>query len=71
MKKFEKWLNENNLPLQNDIKHMIGNPVFAIETNLNPLRKRILNGKTDEAIEIVNEIEVALNKIKEFLMKAE
>lgn len=64
--------------LENDMKHMIGNPVFAIETNLEPLRKRILEAKNAtnqifslkpciEALEIIDEIEVSLNKIKSFI----
>lgn len=63
---FKIWL-ENLLP--NDLKHTIGNPLFAIETNLNPLRKRIKDGRVEEALQIVAEIEVSLNKAKEALIR--
>ena len=46
------------------IEHEIGNPVFAIETNLSPLRKRIAENRVDEALQIVDEIEVSLERIK-------
>jgi uncharacterized protein YcgL (UPF0745 family) len=48
-------------------KHMVGNPVFAIETNLEPLRKRIVNGNVEEALQILKEIEQSVNRIKDFL----
>lgn len=65
MKSFRQW--EAELPLQNDPKHMIGNPVFAIETNIMPLRKRIVEGRTQEALEILADIETSLARIKDFL----
>jgi hypothetical protein len=46
---------------------MVGNPVFAIETNLEPLRKRIVNGNVEEALQILKEIEQSVNRIKDFL----
>jgi hypothetical protein len=68
MKSFNQW-KENELPMQNDVKHMIGNPIFAIETNIGPLRKRILEGRTEEAIEVLNSIAQSIEQIKEFLVK--
>lgn len=53
--------------LENDPKHIIGNAAFAIETNLAPLKKRIIEGRSQEALEIVQDIEVSIEKIKQFL----
>lgn len=47
-----------------DIEDRIGNPAFAIETNLDPLVKRISDGRTEEALKIVEEIRASLEKIK-------
>lgn len=60
------------LNLLSDLQHEVGNPVFAIETNLDPLRKRIKDSqeisgrsnKLSEALEIVDEIQASLEKIK-------
>jgi len=68
MKSFKQW-SENELPLQNDTKHMIGNPIFAIETNIVSLRKRIIEGRTQEAIDVLSSIENSINHIKEYLAK--
>lgn len=68
MKSYKQWA-ENEQPLQNDPKHMIGNPIFAIETNIAPLRKRIIEGRTQEALEVLESIETSLNQIKEFLVR--
>lgn len=60
-----------------DIKHLIGNPVFAIETNLECLRSRIgqmdsedLRGPSQvasEAYEICDAIQQSLETIKDVL----
>lgn len=47
--------------------HVIGNAAFAIETNLDPLRKRINAGQTAAAAEIIDDIESSIEKIKIFL----
>ena len=47
-----------------DIEHTIGNPLFAIETNLEPLRKRIKAGRMEEALEIVDDIQQSVEKAK-------
>ncbi|MEO5369422.1 MAG: HAMP domain-containing histidine kinase [Magnetococcus sp. DMHC-1] len=47
--------------------HKIGNPIFAIETNLNPLQKRISEARTEEAIEIINNIQISVEKSKAFI----
>lgn len=58
------------LNLLDRLQHTVGNPVFAIETNLGLLRKRIeagsfgVDGQLDEALEIVDEIRKSLEKIK-------
>lgn len=44
--------------------HKIGNPVFAIETDLDPLEKRILEDRKDEAVEVVENIRGAVEKAK-------
>ena len=44
--------------------HKIGNPVFAIETNLDPLKRRIASQKIDDALSIVDEIHVSIEKAK-------
>jgi hypothetical protein len=49
------------------VKERIGNPLFAIETNLEPLAKRIREGRTDEALEILDEIRLSVTKVKEAL----
>lgn len=46
-----------------DIKHFIGNPLFAIETNIHSLRRRI----PVESHEILDEIQVSIEKIKDFI----
>ena len=66
MKNFTEYI-EAGMPLQNDPEHIIGNPVFAIETNLISLRKRITSGRTEEALEIVDEIQVSIERIKSAL----
>lgn len=47
--------------------HKIGNPLFAIETNLDPLLLRIRNSRLDEAIEVVSEIGASVEKAKGFV----
>lgn len=49
---------------ENDIEHTVGNPLFAIETSLAPLRKRITELRTEEALSIVDLIEESVNKAK-------
>ena len=44
--------------------HKIGNPVFAIETNLGPLQKRITEDRKDEAVEVVESIRGSVEKAK-------
>jgi signal transduction histidine kinase len=44
--------------------HKIGNPIFAIETNLDPLQKRIIEGRTDEATEVIDSIRVSVENAK-------
>lgn len=47
--------------------HKIGNPIFAIETGLAPLRKRISEGKTDDALGVVDKIGRSVEKAKSFV----
>ena len=44
--------------------HKIGNPIFAIETNLDPLEKRVAEQRTSEAIEVVESIRVSVENAK-------
>jgi len=46
--------------------HKIGNPIFAIETDLKPLVRRIQEKRADEAVEVVNNIESSVEKAKAF-----
>lgn len=47
--------------------HKIGNPIFAIETDLDPLKKRIRENRTDEAMEVVSNIGASVEKAKAFV----
>jgi signal transduction histidine kinase len=44
--------------------HKIGNPIFAIETNLEPLKKRVFEGRAKEAIDVISRIGVSVEKAK-------
>jgi signal transduction histidine kinase len=44
--------------------HKIGNPIFAIETNLDPLRKRVSENRLREGLEVIDRIEVSVEKAK-------
>ena len=44
--------------------HKMGNPIFAIETNLDPLTRRINDGRADEAITVVQSIRSSIEKAK-------
>ena len=44
--------------------HKIGNPVFAIETNLDPLNKRITEQRTQEALVVLGKIRDSVEKAK-------
>ena len=44
--------------------HKIGNPIFAIETDLEPLRRRIIDGKANEAIAVTTNMQSAVEKAK-------
>jgi hypothetical protein len=62
MIKMKKILKEDQF--ESDIEHTVGNSLFAIETNLNPLRKRIQDGRISEALEIVNDLQASVEKAK-------
>lgn len=47
--------------------HKIGNPIFAIETDLDPLVKRIKENRQNESIEVVENIRSAVEKAKAFV----
>lgn len=47
--------------------HKLGNPVFAIETILAPLEKRINEGRTEEALEMSHRIQGSVEKAKEIV----
>lgn len=67
----QKRMNEELLRMWRDLSfstaHKIGNPIFAIETDLNPLLKRIREGREDESVEIVANIRAAVEKAKAFI----
>lgn len=44
--------------------HKIGNPLFAIETNLDPLQKRITEERPEEATQVVGSIRTSVEKAK-------
>ena len=47
--------------------HKLGNPVFALETNLGPLRKRITEVRTAEAVQIIDEMAASIDKAKDII----
>ncbi|NQT38639.1 MAG: HAMP domain-containing histidine kinase [Planctomycetes bacterium] len=47
--------------------HKIGNPIFAIETDLDPLKKRITEKRTDEAVDVIGNIRGAVEKAKNII----
>ncbi|MGO9097338.1 MAG: sensor histidine kinase [Bryobacteraceae bacterium] len=44
--------------------HKIGNPIFAIETNLDPLQKRVIEQRTVEAVEVIGSIRASIENAK-------
>jgi signal transduction histidine kinase len=44
--------------------HKMGNPIFAIETNLDPLNRRIEEGRASEAVDRVGKIRKSVEKAK-------
>jgi phosphoglycerate-specific signal transduction histidine kinase len=68
MQKFDSFIKSitENVSVD-DMQHNIGNPVFAIETLLDPIRKRIRENRTEEALELLNSIQNSLNRIKSFI----
>jgi nitrogen fixation/metabolism regulation signal transduction histidine kinase len=44
--------------------HKMGNPMFAIETNLDPLKRRIEDGRVSEAVKVVQSIRNSVEKAK-------
>ncbi|MEK7409613.1 MAG: HAMP domain-containing sensor histidine kinase, partial [Acidobacteriota bacterium] len=44
--------------------HKIGNPIFAIETNLGPLQKRVQEERIEEALDVMASIRVSVEKAK-------
>ncbi len=47
--------------------HKIGNPIFAIETNLDPLEKRIAEQRTDDALAVIKRIRRSVEKSKDIV----
>jgi signal transduction histidine kinase len=47
--------------------HKIGNPIFAIETDLDPLLRRINEQRKDEAVDVVSNIRSSVEKAKSFV----
>jgi len=44
--------------------HKMGNPIFAIETNLDPLRRRLVDGRVTEALSVIESIRNSVEKAK-------
>jgi signal transduction histidine kinase len=44
--------------------HKMGNPIFAIETNLDPLQRRTEDGRVSEAVTVINSIRTSVEKAK-------
>jgi signal transduction histidine kinase len=47
--------------------HKIGNPIFAIETNLDPLQKRIAENRSQESVEVISSIRASVEKAKDIV----
>jgi signal transduction histidine kinase len=47
--------------------HKMGNPIFAIETSLDPLRKRIVEQRTSEAVQVLDRVRASVEKAKELV----
>lgn len=47
--------------------HKLGNPIFAIETNLEPLRKRVAEIRTTESLEVIEDIQHSVDSAKEII----
>lgn len=47
--------------------HRMGNPIFAIETVLDSLTKRIKENRSQEAVDVVNRIRVSVDKAKDIV----
>jgi signal transduction histidine kinase len=47
--------------------HKIGNPLFAIETNLDPLEKRIIERRTEDALAVIKRIRRSVEKSKDIV----
>jgi len=61
--------NNDKPSLVDDIEHTIGNALFAIETNLQPLQLRIQQNRHVECTEILCEIQMSIEKAKYGLQK--
>jgi hypothetical protein len=44
--------------------HKIGNPIFAIETDLDPLKRRVAENRIEEASEVIQNIQASVEKAK-------
>jgi hypothetical protein len=67
MIKLKKIIKEDLF--ETDIEHTVGNALFAMETNLISLKKRIQDGRTEEALKITDNIQQSIEKAKEGLWK--
>jgi hypothetical protein len=66
---YKKANIDNNIKevFNEQMRYFIGNPIFAIQTNLDPLRKRIRENRIEESLQIIDEIEQSISKINEVL----
>lgn len=57
-------------PLENDMKHVVGNATFALETNLHSIRLRCQRKQVDmnDILEVCDDMEKSVKRIKNFLL---
>jgi len=61
-------LSYESLSNMETIGEKLGNKIFAMETNLDSLRKRIKEGRVVEALEIVSSFELFISVIKNIII---
>lgn len=52
-----------HLPLEDQLDHVVGNAVFALETNMISLRRRT----NEEGRKILDEMQISIERIKEYI----
>jgi hypothetical protein len=57
--------------MANKVRDRIGNPIFAIETAITSVVVRIRDGRNEEAFELLINMQISIEKIKERLSELE